>query len=408
MPLTTCERLADRSPRGKSSPIQVNRTRSRQKRWPLAAAVGAWLLASAQAEMPRIWLTHQSSDPSRIVVNWETEMPAASVVHFGRSASLGQTAGSQEKTTLHQVEIPTPDKDGLYHYAVGDGKEMSAQAVFKGYPSDELRVAVVGDWGYAMDRDLTALQKDDVHLLITAGDNVPSLHEKGIEGMKAFSALIDSQRELFRTTPFMPILGNHDKEAHSRGPKPPAEAVYDVDAKDYRTFFALPGDEWKWTFDIPGFDVRFFALDLEHIQDFGTTWQTCHAFGEDSEQFRWYKDTLAGTKAGFVFTVMNEKQTALQGRTKGLWHEQFKKTSALITGFGYFADRAELDGGLPYFNTCLKGNGDAYKDPRSKFFASQDNYLLLRFRKGEKHMTVQFNNLHGEVMDTLEIARRPE
>jgi hypothetical protein len=304
------------------------------------------------------------------------------------------------------VEIAIPEKDVVWHYSVGNGADASPDATFKGYPTKELRVAVVADWGYSPGRDLSALLKDDIHLLLTAGDNVPSLHEKGREGMKAYSALIDQAPALFRSTPFMPVLGNHDKEAHARGPKPPAEPVYDVDAKVYREFFALPGDEWKWHFDVPEFDVRFLALDIEHISDFGTTWQACHAFDPESEQFRWFLERMNETKAGFVFSLINEKQSSLAGATKGLWHEQFVRGSALISGFGYFAERAELDGGLPYFNTCLKGDGDVYKDPKNKFLAREDNYLLLTFKRGEDKMTVQFKNLRGDVMDTRVIAKR--
>ena len=56
---------------------------------------------------------------------------------------------------------------------------------------------------------------------------------------------------------------------------PPQEPVYDVNATAFRTFFELPDDEWKWHFDVPGFDVRFIALDLNHTSDMGTTWQAC-------------------------------------------------------------------------------------------------------------------------------------
>jgi hypothetical protein len=364
--------------------------------------------ASVHAQVERIWLTHQSSEPSRVVVNWETATPTCSVVNYGLSAKYGRVAMSEGTSTRHHVEIAVPEKDVTWHYSVGvgDGAGVSPDATFKGCPTRELRVAVVADWGYAPGRDLSALLKDDVHLLLTAGDNVPSLHEKGREGVKAYSALIDQAPALFRSTPFMPALGNHDKEAHPRGPKPPAEAVYDVDAAAYREFFALPGDEWKWHFDVPDFDVRFLALDIEHISDFGTTWQTCHAFDADSAQFRWFRERMDGTKAGFVFSLMNEKQSSLAGATKGLWPKEFARGSALISGFGYFAERAELDGGLPYFNTCLKGDGDVYKDPRSKFLAREDNYLLLTFKRGEDTMTVQFKNLRGEVMDTRVIAKR--
>lgn len=362
-------------------------------------------LASA-APIERIWLTHATNDPSKIVVNWETDTAANSVVEYDTSAALSRRAASEDKVTLHHVEIPLEQQDVLYHYRVRSGDDVSESATFKGYPSKELRIAIVADWGFRPALELSALMKDDVHVLMTGGDNVPSLHEKGREGSSAYSALIGSQPVLFRSTPFMPILGNHDREATGRGPKPPPHAVYDVDATVYRDFFALPGDEWKWHFDIPAFDARFIALDLNHIQDFGTTWQTCHAWQPDSPQFKWYAETMASTKSGFVFTLMNEKQTQVAGLTKGAWHEHFRRGSALITGFGYFADRAELTGGLPCFNTCLKGDGANYKDPKSVFFSQQDNYLLLTFTAGAPTMKVQFKNLQGEILDTREITRR--
>lgn len=361
---------------------------------------------ATEAQVQRVWLTHQSTDPSRIVVNWETATPTSSVVNYGLTARYDRVATADGTATRHHVEIAIPEKDVMWHYSVGSGADASRDATFKGYPTKELRIAIVGDWGFAKGKDLGALRKDDAHLLITAGDNVPSLHEAGREGVKAFSALIDQEPELFHSTPFLPILGNHDKEVRPRGPKPPPEPVYDVEASAYREFFALPGDEWKWHFDIADFDVRFLALDIQHISDLGNTWRTCHAIDADSEQFRWFRERIDETKAGFVFPLINEKQSSLAGATKGIWHKEFARSSALITGFGYFAERAELEGGLPYFNTCLKGDGSPYKDARSKFFASEDNYLLLTFRRGEDTMTVQCKNLRGDVMDTTVIAKR--
>ncbi|HAL72616.1 MAG TPA: hypothetical protein DCP71_12690 [Verrucomicrobiales bacterium] len=368
--------------------------------------LGFFTCTLSAASIESIWLSHRSNEPNQIVVNWETETPGNSVVEFGPTTALGQKVIVEEKVTLHHVEIPLDFKDGVCHYRVRSGDDVSEVATFKNYPKNTLRVIIVADWGYSKVTDFSAVLKDDPHLLLSAGDNVASLHEKGREGTRAFSALIDQQPALFRSVPFLPILGNHDREITSRGPKPPAHAVYDIEARAYREFFELPGDEWRWHFDLPDFDLRFMALDLNHIQDFGTTWQTCHPYDATSVQFLGYRDLMAQTKAGFVFTLMNEKQTAVQGRTKGLWHEEFVKGSALVTGFGYFADRAELKDGLPYFNTCLKGDGSPYKDPQSKFFAQQDNYLLLTFRRGEPTMQVQFKNIRGEVLDTTVIPKR--
>lgn len=358
------------------------------------------------AGIERIWLTHASADPSQLVINWETAAAGESVVELGTDGKLDQRFGDDRPVTRHQVEVPIGQRDAVYAYRVRSGPEVSAVARFKSYPTRELRIAVVGNWGYAGDKDVRSILADDVHLLVTLGDNVPSLHQPGLAGTRAFAALVDAHRELFRGTPFLPILGNHDREIAPRGPKPPAQPVYDVEASAYREFFALPGEEWKWLFDVPEFDLRLMALDLSHIQDFGTTWQTCHAWQPDSAQFRWYAETLAATAQGFVVTLMNERQTQLQGLTKGAWHEHFRKGSALLTGFGYFADRALLEGGLPYYNTSLKGDGDLYRDPRSLFHAREDNYLLLRFTAGAPEATVQCKSLRGEVLETTRIRKR--
>ncbi|MDF1756015.1 MAG: metallophosphoesterase [Verrucomicrobiales bacterium] len=356
----------------------------------------------------RIWLTHATNDPSKIVINWETDQPGNSLVEFGTTIELGQSASSDDPVTLHHVEIPLAQRDVIYYYRVKSGNDHSEIASFKGYPSKELRIAIVGDWGgFFKKEDIVSLVKDDVHLIVTAGDNVSNLFQPGKEGTKAYSALIDSSHELFRSTPLMPILGNHDRQLTPRGPEPPAHPVYDIEAAAYREFFALPGDEWKWHFDLPDFDLRFIALDLNHISDFGNNWQTCHAWQPDSEQFKWYTETMAKSTQGFVFTLMNEKQTQVKSFTKGAWHEHFRKGSALVTGFGYFADRAELDGGLPYYNTCFKGNGAAYIDSKSKFHSMESNYLLLTLTDGAPTMKVEFKSLQGEVLDSTTLAKRP-
>ncbi|MDB6140251.1 MAG: hypothetical protein JWO94_3323 [Verrucomicrobiaceae bacterium] len=375
--------------------------------WPLFLPACAILHAPlAAAIIENVWLTHATTDPTHLTVSWETAKPGPSMVEFGTTTAYGHKVETKESTTLHHVDIPVTDKDTVYHYRVTSGKEASEDAAFPTPPTKELRVVIVGDWGYAPEDDLAAIIKDAPHLLLTAGDNVPSLHEKDHEGIKAFSALIARHPALFRSTPFIPSLGNHDREVTARGPKPPGQPVYDIEATAFRQFFALPDKEWIWHFDVPDFNVRFLALDMSHLSDFGTTWQTCHPWQPESEQFKWYHDTMTSTKAAYVFTLMNEKQTAVNGLTQGAWHKEMRNGSAVVTGFGYFAERAELADGLPYFNTCLKGDGSPYKDPQSKYFAQENNYLLLTFKEGATNMTAQLKNLKGEVLDTRVIEKR--
>ncbi len=363
-------------------------------------------LSLEAAPIKRIWLSHATEDPSELVVNWETETPTPSVVEFGDGPELGGRVEREGLATRHHVSLPFGHGKGRLHYRAGSGDDLSAVHSVKRYPEDELRIAVVGDWGYAPGRDFSSLLLDDPHLLLTAGDNVASLREAGKEGTKAFAALIDAHPEIFRRIPFLPILGNHDREIAPRGPKPPEHPVYDVEATAFREFFALPGDEWKWRFAIPRFALALVALDLNHIQDYGTTWQSCHAWQTDSPQFLWYAETMDAERSGFVVTLMNEKRTSLEAAGKGTWLGQFRKGSALVTGFGYFAERAELPGGLPYFNTCLKGDGDLYPDPSSRFHARVDSYLLLALREGAAAMKAELKSLDGQVLDAIEIPKR--
>lgn len=361
--------------------------------------------AVAQEPITRIWLSHQSQDPNQVVVNWESAAAGDSrvVIHDNEARVAGVTAIGN--STLHHVEVDLPERGKMVTYHVYTGEQESAALTLRAFPKDEpLRVAVVADWHAKA--NLNAIVADKIHILCTAGDNITNLHSRCGVGMKdctkPYSELIDRYPELFRTVRFMPCLGNHDREIRPRGDKPPAESVYDVDATAYRKFFELPGDEWKWHFDLPEFGLRLVALDLNHIQDQGTTWQTCHPFTRNSEQFRWYDKLLSeGPQQPFTVTLHNEKSGSMRGQEKGELHRLFRRGTLAVTGFGYFAERAEVDG-FPYYNTAL-GVGAKYKDAKAEFFESSASYLLLTVTKTA--MTAELKSLEGKVLDTKKFTR---
>lgn len=378
---------------------------NRVRRLWLVAFLGLLLPQPAFGQIERIWLTHKTSDPGKLVVNWQTAKPGNSVVRYGLSKEYGQVATVEENVRLHHVEIPLAEKGKTYHYSVSTGAEQSADATFKAYPADTLRVAVVADW--QGQPKLDALRKDDPYLLLTAGDNIDCLHRLCGVGVKdctkPYERLIDHYPTLFRSMPFLPALGNHDREIRPRGNKPPGEPVYDVEATAFRKFFPLPDDGWKWRFDIPDFGVCFIALDLHHIQDMGTTWQTGHPFAKGSEQFDWYEKLMTGPKPPFVVTLHNERNGTMRAQEKGAWHRLFSQGTAVISGFGYFAERAEADN-FQYYNTSLSGKGAKYPDPKSAFFASEDSYVLLTVDRAHRKMMVELKSLEGKVLDKKEFA----
>ena len=76
----------------------------------------------------------------------------------------------------------------------------------------------------------------------------------------------------------------------------------------------------------------------------------------------------------------------------------------MISGFGYFAERAQVDG-VPCLNTAVNGRGARYPDPKSAFFASEDNYVLLTCTPGQP-AKLELKNLAGATLDTTTLAPR--
>jgi hypothetical protein len=378
----------------------------------MATIVVAILLLAGSgtfAQVERVWLTNSTNDTGRLMVNWTTKQPGNSIVHYGLTSQYGQSAESDaEATTLHHVEIKIPAKDVIYHYSVASGHHSSSDATFKGNPTGELRVAIIANWqGNA---DLSSILKDDVHILLTAGDNVSNLWARCGSGQKEcilpYADLVDRHSELFRSIPIMPTLGNHDREIRPRGDKPPLDPVYDIDATAFRRFFPLPDEGWKWSYEIPDFDLHFLALDLSHISDLGTTWQTSHSYLANSPQYLSYRRQMTGNTCGFVVTLYNEKNSTIRDKEQREWHKMISRGTLAVSGFGYFAERAEVDG-FAYYNTSLNGRGDRYPDPKSKFFASVDSYVLLRLRRGTGRMTADLKSLDGNVLDRIEYTAPP-
>jgi len=344
----------------------------------------------SNGQIKRIWLTHRTNEPSHIVLSWYSYEAGNSEVCYrvGNEKECRIIINEQKK--LHHVEIPLTEKDVVYNYKVITGKEESKTYSFKGYPSSGkiLRIAIVGNWGFAENPDLTQLLKDNPHLLMTLGDNIKNLHEHcGEEN--------NSAPTLFQTIPFMPILGNHDKQIRPRGEKYPILPVYDINANSFRKFFELPDSEWKWYFNIPDFSIGFIALDLNHISDFGTTWQTCHDFHIGSEQMKWYNEILKKNTNKNTITLHNAKNQQMREIENGEWKRLFQMGTSVVTGYGYFSERANVRG-FPYFNTSLKA-GDQYPDKFSEFLEVTGGYILMKISK--ETIGIEMKSLQGELLD---------
>lgn len=359
-----------------------------------------------QAEVERVWVSCRRSEFSHVVICWETSTPCESIVHYGSSDVCLKERRGPGSATRHAVEIPLPETGPLY-YRVVDGENRTGAVELPDFRSNELRLAVVGNWSSR--RPLDALRKDAPHLLLTAGDNVPRLWDETQRGNRSnlapYRRLLDTYPEFLPRVVLMPVLGNHDREILPRGERFPPEPTYDPDAVAFRTFFELPDDEWKWALALPGFGVRLIALDLNHTSDMGTTWQTCHPFAKDSEQFSWFDHETSSAREPFVIALQNEQNCGMRGKEQGAWKALFGRCNAVVTGFGYYAEHAEVDQTV-YLNTSLNGHGTQYKDPAAVKIVGEDTYLLLTVARDAGTMTAAFKNLDGAVVHQLSIPAR--
>lgn len=188
----------------------------------LFAAITPRIVAAGDVPITRIWLTHASHTPDSLTVNWETPEPGPSRVEYGPSEALGTVAALEERMTLHHVPLPFPPS-GFLFYKVQTENAQSQVHRIKSYEGDTLRIAVAADWQEMPSLD--ALEEDDPHLLISCGDLTHGLIRFDDPGdlhyTAPFSHLVDRYPELFAATPFMPVLGNHDRQLFPRILRPP-------------------------------------------------------------------------------------------------------------------------------------------------------------------------------------------
>lgn len=357
-------------------------------------------------EIKEIWMTFAREKPTHVNISWISDRPGESTVLYGTTETELKEETIPGDKTLHHVEIPFYGLKSDWVYQVRTGADTSKRHRVDGWTDEELRIAVIGNFhGNISKVDLKPIMKRKIHLLATGGDNISTLQEKGVDGdaaktnIKPFRKMVSRYQDVFSTVPFMPVLGNHDRQIRSRGTKerPPSEPVYDIEATAYSTFFSLPDPGWAWKFEIPDFGLRLIALDLNHISDLGNLLQTSHSYKADSEQFAWYDRISKESNSGLTVTLQNERNASIRSREGNAWHKMFRRGTIVIAGFGYYAERAQQDG-FPYFNTSLRGKGDIFKDPQSRFLESRNNFILLRIPQGGKSLVVELIDIDNDVL----------
>ncbi|NPA36370.1 MAG: hypothetical protein GXO47_05925 [Chlorobi bacterium] len=366
-------------------------------------------LSKPHKNIEKIWLSYNDDTSSEIIINWESPEPGNSEVYLYKGEDEVYSSVDKKASTLHHVAVPVKES-AEYRYKVRTGEYESAFNTFRSLPEKgELKVVVIADWGYNDTADFSNIYKENPDLVVTCGDNVPDLYHFGKQGDKhcinSYLRLVGLYPGLFKHIPFMPVMGNHDHQLYPRGPEPPADyMVYDTLGTAFMEFFELPGDEWKWEFKIPDFNLRLIGLDLHHIHDYGTNWQTCHAYHKNSPQYKWYTKKMSEDFNGYTVTLMNANAPDMRNVDDAIWDEYLKRNSAVITGSGYYAEKAIIDS-VPFLNTSLVA-GDVWPDaidPRADYSESISTYILLTVN--DSSVVAAFKTLDGKLYDSIVLQK---
>jgi acid phosphatase type 7 len=154
----------------------------------------------------------QGVTSSSAVICWVSESPEAGVVEYGKTLELGRKEVDSRIGRRHAVALTGLDPGSTYHYRV-DG--------FGGLPpKGSLRTAPVGEdsrFGFAVVGDSGSGGKGQLAVAALLGHLHPDLvlHTGDVvypagQGRHYDRRFFAPYRNLIKTVPFFPVLGNHD------------------------------------------------------------------------------------------------------------------------------------------------------------------------------------------------------
>lgn len=207
----------------------MNRTTRHQRL--AATALGIVLATSASGAVVTRGPYLQVPTPTSMTVRWRTDVPTDSRVRYGAApGSLGSAASSPAPTTEHVVTVSGLTAETQYFYSVGSAAGAlvgdDADHYFKTNPPPgsirAVRIFATGDGGYMNHPTQIALSTNSINvreayyaftgatptdLFMPLGDNAYTT-STDVEMQRA---IFDGFPTLIRSTPILPIYGNHEE-----------------------------------------------------------------------------------------------------------------------------------------------------------------------------------------------------
>ncbi|MCI0748780.1 MAG: metallophosphoesterase family protein, partial [Verrucomicrobia subdivision 3 bacterium] len=236
----------------------------------------------------------QNSTTGSVQIIWRTATPASSVVRYGLSPSLSQTAMSSELVTEHVVTLTGLAPDTKYFYQVcstnSDDPEPMCGNVewFRTLKSaGPITFAALGDSGdgsSAQSQIASVLRGLGAELVIHVGDLVYG----GFSDATADTRIFNFYQPHMKNTPFFCTPGNHEHNC--------CGGIDDRGITNYQNVFYLPTNSVTGT-------EHFYSFDHgdAHFVSLYNPWFANYVFTNESPQFMWLTNDLAMSNKKWKF-----------------------------------------------------------------------------------------------------------
>ena len=220
----------------------------------------------------------QSVTPTSILVAWETDKPADSVIEYGLTAEYGSIARDTALVTRHVIALDGLSPYTTYHYRVGTTAcALSGDSSFKLAAVPEQKSFTFVAFGDT--RTNVAAHQSVIDVILTVDPDF-YLHTGDLVGdgsqLDQWNSFFQIEGDLMRNTALFPSLGNHEH-----------------DHLNYFDLFYLPHNERWYSFDYG--HAHFICLQVDGFAN--------HSPG--SEQYLWLEYDLAHNDQPWAFVFFH-------------------------------------------------------------------------------------------------------
>ena len=341
----------------------------------------------------------QNVSHERATICWSTPKGEAAL----KGPDYSETRREYEH---HSVTFAHLDPSNTYEYSIPGAEGRKAKGSFKTFPEENepFRFAVLGD----------TRSRDDIHkslvgkiieekplFVINTGDLVSD----GMD-MEQWETFFDINKELMRSVPYYPALGNHEN-----------------DSPYYYEFFQLPGNERYYTFNVG--DAFFLFLDTQ-----GEAYETPKYIPPEKwseywtyrnrpyieQQRAWAERILKlHQDAGYLFAVFHEPMFSAKASRveesklrRALWDDVLEKSGVQVAFCGHDHHYHHALNG-PTHHLVTGGGGAGLYDadaPQPETVKTNKIEHYIRIDVGYPETKLTAIDINGETIDELVVKHR--